>query len=104
MPSPDSLGASGRFLEIDLVTGPPTFPVMFQPLFAAAYPRDATLAAQAVSRTIVALGASGDLELIAASPGGDVVTIPFALGESNAIQATGVNSAPAAITSIKVFL
>ncbi len=104
MPAPDLLGASGRYLEIDLVTGSPTFPLMFRPLFEAAYPNDGTFAAQAVSRTIVALGGSGNLDLISAAPGAPVVTMAFAQGEANAVKAIGIDDAPVGITSIKVML
>lgn len=103
MPNPDSLGASGRYIEIDLVTGPPTFPLYFQPLFVAAFPGDPTFAGQAVSRAIVALGAGGTISLISTQGGVVIEDWPMSLGEVNSAQAVGVNAAPTGITSIKVF-
>jgi len=104
MPSPDSLGASGRYIEIDLVTGPPTFPLYFRPLFEAKYPDDKTFLAQAMSRTIVALGGTGTIDLIGTMGGIVTEDWPMAQGEANAVQAVGVNAAPVGITSIKVLL
>lgn len=104
MPVPDSLGASARYIEIDLVTGPPTFPILFRPLFAAKYPSDDTFLAQAVSRTIVALNGSGTIDLIGTLEGIVTEDWPMSQGEANAVQAVGVNAAPTGITAIKVFL
>lgn len=103
MPNPDSLGASGRYIEIDLVTGPPTFPLYFQPLFVAAFPGDPTFAGQAVSRSIVALGVSGTISLISTQGAVIIEDWPMTAGEVNAVQAVGVSEAPTGITSIKVF-
>lgn len=102
MPSPDSIGASGRFIVIDLVTGPPAFPLYFQPLFAAKFPGDSTFAGQAVSRSIVARGGSGTITLISTAAG---VTVEWPMNDAevNAVQAVGVDAAPTGITSIKVF-
>lgn len=103
MPSPENLGASGRYLEIELAGA--SYPLLFAPLFAAAYPLDARqLTVQAVSRTIVAFGGSSYIDFITAAPGAPVISFPFVEGEANAIQAVGVNSEPMGVTSIKVFL
>lgn len=102
MPYPDSLGASGRYLEFDLTAV--IFPFRWAEDFATAYPLDAErLEVQSVSRTVVALGGSGNIEFITAAPGAPTVTLPFSDGEANAIQAVGVESAMG-VTSIKVYL
>lgn len=103
MPYPDSLGASGRYLEFDLTAV--AYPFRWAEDFAAAYPLDADrLAVQSVSRTIVALGGSGDIEFITAAPGAPTTVLQFAQGEANAIQAVGIQALPAAVTDIKVYL
>lgn len=101
MPSPDSLGASGRYIQIDLTTA--SYPLYFRPLFAAKYPDDRTFQAQAVSRTILALGGSGNIDLIT-TLGGIVSAMNFEEGEADGVQAVGVNAQPVSITMIKVLL
>jgi hypothetical protein len=92
MPSPDLLGASGRWIEIDLTAE--TFPLDFRPLFAAKYPADPTFGAQAVSRTVVAVTGSGTITFIETCS--DAAGVPiesdvtFAEGGFRSIQATGI--------------
>lgn len=99
MPSPESLSASGRYVEIDLGATPP--PLMFTTPFSAAYPADASLAVQALSRTIVATGGSGTLTVLDSTNQQRALT--FAAGEANAIQAVGIQ-ATAGVTRVKVLL
>lgn len=99
MANPEALGASPRYLEIDLaVTVPPFY---FAPLFAAQFPEDQTFAAQAVSRTIVAVAGSGTLTVRDTT--NKTAALTFAAGEANAIQAVGI-AATAGVTRIKVLL
>lgn len=99
MASPDMLGASGRYITIDLTAA--DYPLLFAPLFAERYPDEIGFQAQAVSRTIVATGGSGEI-LFLDTRGQDA---PWTLAESeaNGIQATGVSD-PGDLTSIKVML
>lgn len=107
MPSPDRLGASGRWIEVDLTEPGLTFPVLFQPLFAAKYPTDPTLTAQAVSRTIVALSGNGVVTLIegTSDANGDPIESDVTLAEGGyrGLQAIGVADA-GDIAMIAVYL
>lgn len=99
MSSPDSLGASGRYIEIDLSAA--SFPLLFAPLFAARYPDERMFEAQAVSRTIVATGGSGEILFI--DTRGQDAEWSLEENEANGVQATGVSD-PGDLTSIKVML
>lgn len=99
MPSPDMLGASGRYITIDLTTA--EYPLLFAPLFAAKYPDELSFQAQAVSRTIVATGGSGEILFLGTR--GEENPWTMAESEANGIQATGVSD-PGDLTSIKVML
>lgn len=100
MAGPDSLGASGKFIVIDLVAA--VFPLLFMPLFAARYPDDRRFDAQAVSRAIVASAGSGEITLL--DTRGQDVDWTMAAGEYNSVQATGIAANPGTITEVKVFL
>jgi hypothetical protein len=99
MPSPEKLGASGRYIEVDLSTA--DYPLLFAPLFAAKYPDEIGFQAQAVSRTIVATGGSGEILLLGTR--GEETEWTLQEAEANSIQATGVSD-PGDLTSIKVML
>lgn len=99
MPSPDSLGASGRYIVVDLSAV--DYPLLFAPLFAEKYPDEIGFQAQAVSRTIVATGGSGEILMLGTR--GEETEWTLQESEANAIQATGVSD-PGDLTSIKVLL
>lgn len=105
MPSPDALGPSGRYIEIDLTSA--DFPVLFASLFAAKYPADPTFAAQAVSRTVVAVTGSGTITFIETSSdaAGDPIEseLTFAEGGFRSIQAVGIDD-PGDVELIQVLL
>lgn len=92
-----SVGASPKYLQIDLASTVPPF--TFKAAFIAAYPH-MDQNRSFVSRTIVAIDA-GELTLIDAD--GDHVAFDFAAGESNGVMATGVY-ATNGVAEIKVFL
>lgn len=107
MPNPNSLSASGRYIEIDLTAA--DFPLLFAPLFAEKYPDEIGFQAQAVSRTIVATSvatsvatpSAGEIELIGTR--GEATSWTMAEGEANGIQATGISD-PGDVESVKVML
>lgn len=92
-----SVGASPKYLQIDLAVTVPPF--TFRSAFLAAYP-NMDPNRSFVSRTVVAIDA-GELTLIDGD--GDEVPMDFAAGESNGVMATGVHDADG-VTEIKVFL
>lgn len=99
MSHPDALGASGKYIVVDLSGA--SFPLYFRELFATKYPDDRRFAAQAVSRTIVATAGSGDMTFLGTR--GEENEWTMATGEANSIQATGVADA-GSVTEIKVLL
>jgi hypothetical protein len=105
MPSPDALGPSGRFIEIDLTAA--VFPLLFRPLFAAKYPADPTFAAQAVSRTVVAVTGGGTITFIESCSDADGAPIEsdmtFAEGGYRSIQAVGIDD-PGDVELVQVML